>query len=89
MVSAVGIVAGLTSTASFAPQVWKAWREPDTEAISLPTYIVTVTGFTIWIAYAFLIGNWVIIGFNTLSLVMAGAILTRKVINRERGRDAT
>ncbi|WP_457089210.1 SemiSWEET family sugar transporter [Microvirga sp. P5_D2] len=72
-------VAGILSTASFVPQVLKAWRERDTAAISKRMYMVTVTAFTLWSAYGFLIGNMPLIVFNLLSLCLSGTILFLKI----------
>jgi MtN3 and saliva related transmembrane protein len=75
----VGLVAGLCSTSSFIPQVLKAWREGDTEAISKRMYIVTVSAFSLWIAYGVMIESWPIIVFNIASLLLSGAILVLKL----------
>ena len=74
-------VAGILSTASFVPQVMKAWRECDTTAISKRMYMVTVTAFTLWSAYGFLIGAVPLIVFNLLSLGLSGTILFLKIRN--------
>jgi MtN3 and saliva related transmembrane protein len=75
----LGTVAGLCSTASFVPQVVKAWREGDTGAISKRMYVITVTAFALWIGYGVLIGSWPIIVFNTVSLLLSGTILVLKI----------
>ena len=74
-------VAGTLSTASFVPQVMKAWRERDTAAISKRMYLVTVTAFTLWSTYGFLIWNIPLIVFNLTSLVLSSAILMLKIRN--------
>jgi MtN3 and saliva related transmembrane protein len=74
-------IAGILSTASFVPQVLKAWRERDTAAISKRMYMVTVTAFVLWSAYGFLIGAVPLIVFNLLSLGLSGAILLLKIRN--------
>ena len=83
--TALGIVAGICSTVSFVPQVIKAWRENDTEAISKRMYVVTVTAFTLWSIYGSQIGSLPIIIFNLLSLVLSGTILALKLRNQRRG----
>ncbi len=65
--TALGTVAGICSTVSFVPQVIKAWRENDTEAISKRMYFVTVTAFVLWTIYGFAIGSLPIIVFNLLT----------------------
>lgn len=83
----IGTIAGLCTVTSFMPQLIKAWRLNDTEAISKKMYMVTVTGFTLWIAYGLMIGSLPILIFNALSLVLSGAILTLKLRNRRKGAD--
>ena len=51
----------------------------NTEAISKRMYIVTVSAFSLWIAYGVMIESWPIIAFNIASLVLSGAILVLKV----------
>ncbi len=80
----LGTVAGLLSTASFVPQVLKAWREGDTEAISKRMYLVTVSAFTLWTIYGFVIGSLPIIVFNILSLILSATILVLKLRNNRR-----
>jgi MtN3 and saliva related transmembrane protein len=80
----LGTVAGLLSTASFVPQVVKAWREGHTEAISKRMYIVTVSAFVLWTVYGFVIGSWPIIIFNILSLALSATILVLKLRNDRR-----
>jgi MtN3 and saliva related transmembrane protein len=77
-------IAGILSTASFVPQVLKAWKERDTAAISKRMYMVTVTAFILWSAYGFMIGSWPLIVFNLLSLALSGSILFLKIRNDRR-----
>jgi MtN3 and saliva related transmembrane protein len=79
--TAIGIVAGILSTASFVPQVLKAWRE-GTESISKRMYMVTVSAFTLWTIYGFVIGSWPVVVFNALSLMLSGTILVLKLRGR-------
>lgn len=88
LASLIGVVAGLCSTSSFVPQVLKALREGDTEAISKRMYIVTVSAFSLWIAYGVMIESWPIIAFNIASLVLSGAILVLKVRSSRRSVNA-
>jgi MtN3 and saliva related transmembrane protein len=82
-------IAGILSTASFVPQVLKAWRERDTAAISKRMYMVTVTAFVLWSAYGFLIGAMPLIVFNLLSLGLSGTILFLKIRNdRQEARSS-
>lgn len=74
----VGTIAALLSITSFAPQILKIWREKDASSVSLRTYVVTVAGFSCWIAYGILIGAWPVIASNIACLLMSGAVLLMK-----------
>jgi MtN3 and saliva related transmembrane protein len=84
----LGTAAGLLSTSSFVPQVIKAWREGNTEAISKRMYIVTVSAFVLWTTYGFVIGSLPIIVFNLLSLALSATILLLKLRNGGRTAQA-
>ena len=77
-VDIVGTGAALCSMASFTPQILKIWRERDASSVSLRMYAITVTGFSLWIAYGVLLDSWPIIGANSVCLVLSGAILVLK-----------
>ena len=85
----LGTVAGTLSTASFVPQVIKAWKEGNTEAISKRMYIVTVSAFTLWIVYGFVLGSMPLIVFNALSLALSATILILKLRNRSGAPSAS
>jgi MtN3 and saliva related transmembrane protein len=78
LASVVGTAAALLSITSFAPQIIKIWKEKDASSVSLRTYIVTVTGFSCWIAYGVLTQAWPVIASNTACLLMSGAVLALK-----------
>jgi MtN3 and saliva related transmembrane protein len=78
LVDVVGVAAGLCSMASFVPQVLKILRERDAEAVSMRMYLVTVTGFLLWIAYGALLGSWPVWLSNTINLALAATILALK-----------
>jgi MtN3 and saliva related transmembrane protein len=81
----IGFVAGILSTVSFAPQVYKAWRE-GTQSISLRMYMITVTSFTLWTVYGLLLKSAPLIIFNALSLMMSGTILALKLRNLKQDK---
>lgn len=78
IVNAIGTVAALCSMSSFAPQIAKIWRERDASAVSLRMYIVTVTGFSFWIAYGVLTQSWPVTAANAVCLAMSATILALK-----------
>ena len=83
-ITVLGTAAGLCTVGSFVPQVVKAWREGDTNAISLRMYLVLVAGFVLWLGYGLLIGSWPIILVNAGNLVLSAAILWLKLRDSKR-----
>jgi len=75
LVNVVGAAAGLCSMASFTPQIVKIVRERDASSVSLRMYLVTVTGFVLWIGYGVMLGSWPVWGSNSVNLVLASTIL--------------
>ena len=80
----LGAAAGLCTVGSFVPQVVKAWREGDTNAISLRMYLVLVAGFVLWLGYGLLIGSWPIILVNLGNLALSAVILWLKLRDGKR-----
>ena len=81
----VGTFAALCSMTSFVPQIVKIWRDRDASEISLRMYLITVTGFSLWIAYGVLTRSWPVAVSNTICLGLSGAILTLKWRFSRRG----
>ena len=77
--TALGFVAGICTTFSFVPQVIKAWRSTDIEAISKRTYLISAGAFALWIVHGVMIGSLPIMVFNALSLLLSGAVLVLKL----------
>ena len=74
----VGTAAALCSMTSFTPQILKIWRERDASSVSLRMYVVTVTGFALWVAYGVLTESWPVVGANAVCLVLSAIILSLK-----------
>ncbi len=78
-VGTLGIVAGLCTSFSFVPQIVKAWRDGDTEAISKRMYLVGVAAYALWIVHGVMIASMPIMLFNVVNLLFAGLILILKL----------
>ena len=77
--TALGFVAGTSTTFSLVPQVLKAWRSTDTEAISKRTYAISTCAYGLWIVHGLMIASLPIIVFNAVALLFGGAILALKL----------
>lgn len=75
----LGFAAGTASTLAFVPQVVKIWRERDCTAISLKMYAWRLLGFVLWLVYGVALGSVPLVTFNTLSILLGGAILVFKL----------
>jgi MtN3 and saliva related transmembrane protein len=87
VVNVLGTAAGLCSMVSFTPQLIKIAREKRAEGVSLRTYVVTVIGFVLWIAYGILLKSWPVAVSNAVNLLLAGAILVMRWRYGEGRRD--
>lgn len=79
LVTLLGALAGTFSTISFAPQAWKVIKSRHTADLSRRMYIITVTGFALWLAYGIMLGEWPLIVSNGLCFLMSGFILVMKL----------
>ena len=87
LVTLIGTLAAICSTGSFVPQAWRVIRTRDTDAISLRMYVLTVTGFALWLAFGIVKDEWPLIVPNAICLLLSAFILAMKVLPREK-RDA-
>lgn len=78
LIDAVGTGAAICSMVSFSPQLLKIWRERDASSVSLRMYAITVTGFSLWVAYGVLLDSWPVMIANSVCLVESAAILVMK-----------
>lgn len=76
----VGALATIASVISFAPQAWKIIRTRDTKSISTAMYAVTVVGFSLWLTYGLLLGQWPLIVTNAVCLGLSAFILVMKLL---------
>lgn len=87
MTDLVGSAAAFLTTASFLPQAWLSFRTRDVSGVSLGMYSVFTTGVALWLAYGWLLGSWPMVIANTITLVLAVAIVAMKLVyGRKPGR---
>ncbi len=73
--------------ATLARQTWRQWRDPDPRGVSHWLFIGQIAASAGFVAYSWLVGNWVFIVTN--SLILATAIVGQCVDLRARRRAAT
>jgi MtN3 and saliva related transmembrane protein len=75
----LGGLAACLTTLAFLPQVIQVFKTRSARDISLPMYIVFVSGVVLWLVYGLLIGAWPVIIGNVVTLVLAGSVLIMKL----------
>lgn len=84
LVTIIGSLAAICSTVSFVPQAWKIIRTRDTSGLSARMYAVTVTGFSLWLAYGIMLGEWPLIATNAICLALSAFILVMRILPQRR-----
>lgn len=75
----VGFAAGVCTTASFAPQVVKAWRTRSTRDISLGMYLLLALGIALWLIHGLQVASMPIVVANSVTLILVAMMLIMKV----------
>ena len=79
MTNVIGLVAGFLTTLAFVPQATRIWKTKSARDVSLPTYLSLSLGVALWLAYGLLKGEFPIIVWNAVTLMIAMAIVALKV----------
>jgi len=79
----IGYAAATLTTLSFVPQAWLSFRTRDVSGISLGMYSSFTLGIALWLLYGLLLRQWPLIVANSITLLLASAILALKL--RDRG----
>lgn len=75
----IGAAAGVLTTLSFVPQVYKVVREGKTAGISRGMYGTFVLGVFLWFIYGMMIGSISIVVSNLATFVLASSVLIVKL----------
>ena len=79
LINAIGVAAGIASTASFIPQLLKILRERSAASVSLKMFALTATSFALWATFGLLTGAWPLACANIACFALAAAILALRV----------
>lgn len=82
----LGYAAATLTTVSFVPQAWRTFRTKDVSGISLKMYSVFTVGVAVWLAYGIVLGEIPMMIANSVSLVLACALLVMRVRYGRRRR---
>ena len=84
----IGSAAAFLTTASFLPQAWLSFKTRDVSGVSLGMYSVLTAGVALWLVYGLLLGAWPIVIANAITLLLAFAILTMKLVYGKNGKSS-
>jgi MtN3 and saliva related transmembrane protein len=82
----LGYIGATLTTIAFLPQAILAWRSDDLSSISLPMYLIFVTGVFFWLMFGILSDIKPVIIANSVTLLFAGSVLTLKIRDRYKRR---
>ncbi len=77
---ALGYLAATLTTSAFVPQAWLIFRTRDASGVSLTMYSVFTLGVALWLVYGVSLEAWPIVVANVITMVLAGSILTMKLV---------
>ena len=69
----------MLTTLCWLTQALKVIREKETCALSLPATGAFTAGVVLWLIYGFAIGDWPLIGSNSVTLALMVPILAMKL----------
>ena len=75
----IGFVAATLTTMAFVPQLVKAWKTKQTQDLSLGMVCLFVMGIFLWLIYGIYIISLPIILANSVTLILAVALLMLKL----------
>lgn len=78
-VEILGFIAGLFTTFSGVPQMFKIVKTKDVSSLSLTSLIVVDVGSVLWLFYAFLIRDDVLVGWQVVSILLNSTMIILKI----------
>lgn len=79
MIQVLGLIAGAFTTISFVPQVMQILKTRNTKGISLPMYMIFISGILLWLIYGLLIQEPPVYIANAITFVLSLSILMMKI----------
>lgn len=80
----VGLLGATLTTASFVPQVYKAYKTKDVEGVSLTMFIAMLVGVILWLIYGFSLKSLSMVLANSITAILCIAILILKLKHRKK-----
>ena len=65
----IGGIAGILTTASFLPQVYKTWKLKTADSLSLPMLVLMAIGVLLWGIYGVMLDSISMIAANVVTFI--------------------
>ena len=78
-VTLIGFFAGFLTTVAFVPQVLKTWKSKSASDLSFGMFLIFSLGVLCWLIYGILLAEFPIVFWNTVTLILALALLIMKL----------
>ncbi|WP_229722634.1 SemiSWEET transporter [Xylophilus rhododendri] len=66
----MGMAAGVLTSCSMLPQLFKVIRDKQAEEVSVVMIVVLIAGLALWVAYGIARGDWPVILTNSFSVIV-------------------
>ncbi len=71
----IGLLAAILTTTAFIPQVFKVMKAESSEGLSLTTYLIFITGVSLWLIYGIFKMSFSMILGNGITVLLASIII--------------
>ena len=78
----IGMLAAILTTIAFIPQVFKVIKTRSSEGLSLTTYLIFITGVSLWLIYGVFKMSFSMILGNGITVLLSAIIIYYILINR-------
>lgn len=78
----IGLLAAILTTIAFIPQVFKVIKTRSSEGLSLTTYLIFITGVSLWLIYGVFKMSFSMIIGNGITVLLSAIIIYYILINR-------
>ena len=78
----IGLLAAILTTIAFIPQVFKVIKTRSSEGLSLTTYLIFITGVSLWLIYGVFKMSFSMILGNGITVLLSAIIIYYILINR-------
>ncbi len=83
----IGLLASITVTSGFIPQIIKGVKTKRLEDVSPGMYSLILFGMIMWILYGIHLNDWIIIAANVAGLTLSSTVLVLRYIYKRKYRD--